>query len=105
MSIKGWLRRNSTLMAQAKDLARQLQEAWEKYDCLAEYIDGQQKDFDALDATNDYISAQLTRLARSRYEERERRLAAEDKLAEMYESERPENILARYLEELENEEE
>ena len=57
--IAGWFRRNRTLMAQAKDLSRQLQEAWDKYDSLAEYIDGQQEDFN-------YIVDQLHRVARER---------------------------------------
>ena len=98
MSIKGWLRRNSSLMAEAKDLARQLQEAWNVIRELENAYCAK------VDESNG-VKSQLRRVTRERYEERERRLAAEDKLAEMYESERPENILARYLEALENEEE
>lgn len=38
MGIKGWFRRNNLLMAQAKDLQRQLQEAWDDKDFLAEEV-------------------------------------------------------------------
>ena len=105
MSIKGWLRRSSTLMAQAKDLARQLQEERDETRYYSDLCGDWATLHKEIMMEKDNLQTQLARLARERYEERERRLAAEDKLAEMYESERPENILARYLEALENEEE
>ena len=71
--IAGWFRRNNTLMAQAKDLARQLQEAWDK-------ISGLREANDLLTTDRDYLRDQLHRLARERDEERRLRLEAEDRL-------------------------
>ncbi len=71
--IAGWLRRNNTLMAQAKDLARQLQEAWDDTEMWEE----------------SYYSVvnQLHRVARERDEERGSRLAAEAALADILDNE------------------
>ena len=69
--IAGWFRRNRTLMAQAKDLARQLQEAWDTKDWWK-------------DSAHDWaishagVVDQLHRVARERDQERELRLAAEE---------------------------
>ena len=84
--ISGWFRRNNTLMAQAKDLSRQLQEAWRE--------EGKWQDlcYTSMDEANN-LTLQLHRVARERDQEREKRLAAEDALIDMY------------LEEAENEEE
>ena len=75
--IAGWFRRNNTIMAQAKDLSRQLQEAWEEIDTARNI------------STVYYEKAislrdQLHRVARERDQERKKRLAAEDALLDMY---------------------
>ena len=83
--ISGWLRRNNLLMAQTKDLYRQLQKAWDKCDTLIT-----ERALLAQDV--DHLRNQLNRVARERYQERELRLAAEE-------------LRDTYLEQLENEEE
>ena len=75
--IAGWFRRNNTIMAQAKDLSRQLTEAW--YD-----IEDHKGAFNLMMASCDYLRAQLHRVARERDQERKKRLAAEDALLDMY---------------------
>ena len=106
--IAGWFRRNNTLMAQAKDLARQLQEAWadnERLKNASAYW------WDRLSGCREdqaYTTHQLHRVARERDEERRLRLEAEATLEKIYavnEAELPENVVARYMEALENEEE
>ena len=74
--MKPWLIRRKLLMAQAKDLQRQLQEAWDKNKAL---------EIDNIDLTNDWyaehmkaksIQKQLHRVARERDEcYRQQRLA------------------------------
>ena len=75
--IAGWFRRNNTIMAQAKDLSRQLQEAW---DVSAGYKEG----YNERGKSCDYLEAQLHRVARERDQERKKRLAAEDALFDKY---------------------
>ena len=75
--IAGWFRRNNTLMAQAKDLARQLQEAWHSKD-MSHAVSVE------LLASNDSLKSQLHRVARERDEERRLRLEAEDGLRDRY---------------------
>ena len=75
--IAGWFRRNNTLMAQAKDLSRQLTEAWYEIERLEVYAD-------SADSTADNLRDQLHRVARERDQERKKRLAAEDALFDMY---------------------
>ena len=75
--IAGWFRRNNTIMAQAKDLSRQLQEAWGERDGLVQAY------ANTLSA-NASVRAQLHRVARERDQERKKRLAAEDALFDMY---------------------
>ena len=76
--IAGWFRRNNTIMAQAKDLSRQLQEAWDERDELdgfcGEALLGYRRNLDRADS----LQEQLHRVARERDQEREKRLAAED---------------------------
>ena len=69
--IAGWFRRNNTLMAQAKDLQRQLQEAWDAEKALR-VMNGELLD------TQLSLTSQLHRLSRERFQERELRLAAEE---------------------------
>ncbi len=84
MKISGWFRRNNTLMAQAKDLARQLQEAWDESDQW-EGLCGRaiNEASDNLDLAKSY-SDQLHRVARERDKERRLRLEAEDRLLDRY---------------------
>ena len=70
-NTSGWFRRNNTIMAQAKDLSRQLREAWNDVERLEVYAD-------SADSTADNLRDQLHRVARERDQEREKRLAAED---------------------------
>ncbi len=75
--IAGWFRRNNTLMAQAKDLARQLQEAWDKaahWKSIAH----------ELDDMHECAIEQLHRVARERDEERRLKQDAEDMLLDSY---------------------
>ena len=76
-NTSGWFRRNNTLMAQAKDLSRQLQEAWT-------VSDGYKEGYDVRGKSCDYLEDQLHRVARERDQERKKRLAAEDALLDMY---------------------
>ena len=71
--IAGWFRRNNTLMAQAKDLQRQLQEAWDKCDELIT-----ERALLVQDA--DYLRNQLSRLSRERYQERGEKITTYKKL-------------------------
>ena len=77
--IAGWFRRNNTLMAQAKDLARQLQEAWDANKAL----DGNNALLtfanETLIANAENMAVQIHRVARERDEERRLRLEAEKK--------------------------
>ena len=96
--IAGWFRRNNTIMAQAKDLSRQLNEAWNDTERLEVYAD-------SADSTADNLRDQLHRVARERDQERREKhdymsaskmwetvydqerkkwLAAEDALIDMY---------------------
>ena len=84
-NTSGWFRRNNTIMAQAKDLSRQLQEAWEENTYL-------RKMWILAHTNKEYTRDQLHRVARERDNERKLRLEAE-KLRDVY------------LEQLENEEE
>ena len=83
--IAGWFRRNNTIMAQAKDLSRQLHEAWEDASC-------QRMLKEVSEESNMYLHKQLHRIARERDNERKLRMEAE-KLRDVY------------LEQLDNEEE
>ena len=104
--ISGWFRRNNTIMAQAKDLSRQLTEAW--YEIEMEKAIGVESV-----AENVSVLTQLHRVARERDQEREKRLAAEDALLDYHLDKREEDELERaadelvdmYLEEADNEEE
>ncbi len=75
--IRYWFTRKKVLMAQAKDLARQLQEAWDKtahWEAMAL----------ELEDMHDYVVLQLHRVARERDAERNLRLDAEDMLLDSY---------------------
>ena len=87
--IAGWFRRNNTIMAQAKDLGRQLQEAWDECVTLGDHIVA--ANLYSMEQS-DYLTDQLHRVARERDNERKLRLEAE-KLRDVY------------LEQLKNEEE
>ena len=66
-NTSGWFRRNNTIMAQAKDLSRQLQEAWDKTD--------EPRNINATIAgEREYMREQLHRVARERDQERKLRL-------------------------------
>ena len=75
--IAGWFRRNNTIMAQAKDLSRQLTEAWYEIDALAQGNTAYAKE---VTSTRDH----LHRVARERDQERKKRLAAEDARFDRY---------------------
>ena len=96
MKIAGWFRRNNTLMAQAKDLARQLQEAWKDNKKLSE-------DLEAILARYDSIRTQFHRVARERDEcYRQKRLADMRHAAVIKEMQ---SAIDEMLETIENEEE
>ena len=90
--IADWFRRNNTIMAQAKDSYRQLQEAWDEKSAQDVLLALQRIDIIELQKANYTITTQLHRVARERDNERKKRLEAE-KLRDVY------------LEQLENEEE
>ena len=71
--IAGWFRRNNTIMAQAKDLSRQLQEAWAE-NALLTFAN------ETLIANAENMVDQLHRVARERDNERKLRLEADDRL-------------------------
>ena len=82
--ISGWFRRNNTIMAQAKDLSRQLQEAWDDVEFWKESSYRWRNGFrDRHDYAGSLLD-QLHRVARERDQERKKRLAAEDALLDMY---------------------
>ena len=92
MKIAGWFRRNRTLMAQAKDLSRQLQEAWDECEIIStSHVMALIEANDNLELAQN-LTDQLHRVARERDEERDNRQAAEAALADV-------------LEQLDNEEE
>ena len=111
--IAGWFRRNNTIMAQAKDLSRQLQEAWEENDSLDGACDIVCEQVRREESNHNYTTSQLHRVARERDQERKKRLAAEDALLDYHLDKREEDELERaadelvdmYLEEADNEEE
>ena len=78
MKIAGWFRRNNTLMAQAVDLQRQLQEAWDEKDKYEVALRKSRIQYYELWELHDGLKDQLHRVARERYQERELRLAAEE---------------------------
>ena len=78
--IAGWFRRNNTIMAQAKDLSRQLQEAWDARGDLEMHLDDCQLNYFAKCADYDSVVNQLHRVARERDNERKLRLEAEGNL-------------------------
>ena len=82
--IAGWFRRNNTIMAQAKDLSRQLQEAWDENDSLDRAYDIVCEQVRREESNHNYTTSQLHRVARERDQERKKRLAAEDALLDMY---------------------
>ncbi len=119
--MAGWFRRNNTLMTQAKDLARQLAEAWSDAEDAERLYINECATNAGLHTDIDYLRDQLHRVARERDEERRLRLEAEDMLLDSYLRihERgsgasasvepfamtPKEVHDKYLEQLENEEE
>ena len=103
-TIRYWFTKKKLMLAQLRDLQRQLQEAWDKCDTLIT-----ERALLAQDV--DHLRNQLNRVARERFQERELRLAAEAKLLDRYTV--GDKTLARaakelrdeYLEQLANEEE
>ena len=89
--IAGWFRRNNLIMLQAKNLAKQLNEAWAEQERLDKAFDFAAVKVAELRDKNDNLRDQLHRVARERDNERKLRLEAE-KLRDVY------------LEQLENEE-
>ena len=79
--IAGWFRRNNTIMAQAKDLSRQLHEAWEDASC-------QRMLKEVSEESNMYLHKQLHRVARERDNERKLRLDLEKHYEEQIAEER-----------------
>ena len=75
--IRYWLSSKRRLMAKLHDLQRQLQEAWDEGDSWKEGCYEKDKDYG-------FVVSQLHRVARERDQEREKRLAAEDALLDMY---------------------
>ena len=111
--IAGWFRRNNTIMAQAKDLSRQLTEAWyeiEEWKAHAELNVGVGAEWQRKCVS---MEKQLHRVARERDQERKKRLAAEDALLDYHLDKQSEEEIAtienykldNILAELDNEEE
>ena len=102
--IAGWFRRNRTLMAQAVDLQRQLQEAREENDSLDRAYDIVCEQVRHEEGSHNYTRTQLHRVARERDE-----CYRQHRLAEMRRKnkERELRLAAKELREhyLENEEE
>ncbi len=84
MKISGWFRRNNTLMAQAKDAYRQLQEAWYDRDEWRAHAELDVEVGAEWQRKCVSLEGQLHRVALERDEERERRLKAEDALLDRY---------------------
>ena len=74
--IAGWFRRNNTIMAQAKDLSRQLQEAWAE-NALLTFAN------ETLIANAENMVDQLHRVARERFSERAHRLTIEQQYSNL----------------------
>ena len=87
MKIAGWFRRNNTIMAQAKDLRRQLQEAWDNEKVWGDMVSDLREERDG-------ILDQLHRVARERDNERELRLDIEEHYDELLNEERNRRIEA-----------
>ena len=85
--IAGWFRRNATLMAQAVDLQRQLQEAWDARGELEMHLDDCHLAYHAKSADYDGLIVEFNSVARERDEERDNRLAAEAALADVLDEE------------------
>ena len=109
--IAGWFRRNNTIMAQAKDLSRQLQEAWDDHDIqvavneeivkLHRYkVAKFEEEILSWGESCGNLQYQLHRVARERDQEREKRLAAEDALLDYHLDKREEDELERAADEL-----
>ena len=77
--IAGWFRRNNTLMAQAKDLSRQLQEVWAENRVLKKERHDWKRSAQIYHSDYEYVKDMLHRVARERDEERRLRLEAEKK--------------------------
>ena len=82
--IAGWFRRNNLLMAQAKDLQRQLTEAWYDVSDMREARDAARAVSIELAEAKHYITEQLHRVAQERDEERRLRIDAEVALLDKY---------------------
>ena len=101
--IAGWFRRNNTIMAQAKGLAREVS-ALEDYKRLAE------KRLDLWSEDYHNLRDQLHRVARERDNERKLRLEAEDRLLDYHLDKREKDEEGRaaergWLADVDNEEE
>ena len=81
--IAGWFRRNNTIMAQAKDLGRQLQEAWDARGDIEMRLDDCHLNYYAKCADYDSVLFQLHRVARERDNERKLRLDLEEHYEEL----------------------
>ena len=90
--IKYWLSGKRRQMAKLGDLQRQLTEAWRDLKDMREARDAARAVSLELAEQKHYVTEQLRRVSRERFEERELRLAAEE-------------LRDVYLEQLENEEE
>ena len=72
--IAGWFRRNNTIMAQAKDLSRQLQEAWDERDKFEKDFKDWKRSAQIYHSDYEYVKDMLHRVARERDKERKLRL-------------------------------
>jgi len=75
--IAGWFRRNNLLMAQAKDLQRQLTDAWFDVANMREARDAARAVSLEMAEAKHYLLEQLHRVAQERDEERKLKLKAE----------------------------
>ena len=77
--LRHWLSSKRRQMAQAEDLQRQLTEAWRDLEDMREARDVARAVSLELAEQKHYVTEQLRRVSRERFEERELRLAAEDR--------------------------
>ena len=83
MKIAGWFRRNNLIMLQAKNLAKQLNEAWAEQERLDKAFDWAAVRVAECREERDYLQDQLHRVARERFSERAHRLTIEQQYSNL----------------------
>ena len=83
MKFSGWFRRNNLIMLQAKNLAKQLNEAWAEQERLDKAFDWAAVRVAECREERDYLQDQLHRVARERFSERAHRLTIEQQYSNL----------------------